>query len=307
MIHLCFAFLFKVIPLYMNILLGFIAGKVIGVSRDAVARLMLYLFAPIVIFNGVIQTDLNPNILSLPFITFTISACLCGFFYWLSGFFWHDSTRNLVALSAGTGNTGYFGLPIALLLFSEQGEGIYIMAILGLTFYENTLGFYMMARGKHTKAECLAKLIKLPALYALFFGLVFNLLQIPIFGVFTEFMKHIKGAYTVLGMMIIGLGMAGLKKIKIDLTFIGITFLAKFIAWPLLMLLTITLDKQLFNFFDPNICQALTLLSFVPLAANMVILASLMDVHPEKASAAVLLSTIVAIVYIPLMISCFIL
>lgn len=307
MIHLCLPFLLKVVPLYLNILLGFVAGKFIGIARDSVARLMLYLFVPLVIFNGVINTKLDLSIISLPFITFIISCGLCLFFYWMSGFAWHDSTRNLVALSAGTGNTGYFGLPLAILLFNDQGEGIYIMAILGLTVYENSLGFYMIARGRYTAAECISKLVRLPAIYALISGLLFNLLHIPMPDVFAEFMKHIKGAYTVLGMMIIGVGIAGLKHFKIDISFITITFLAKFIAWPLLIALTINLDSHFFGFFDQTIYQALILLSLVPLAANVVVLASLMDIHPDKAATAVLLSTILSIIYIPLMVSCFIL
>lgn len=307
MMHLCLPFFMKVVPLYMNILLGYIAGKAFDANRETVSKLMLYIFVPLIILNGVSNTQLNVNILSLPLIIFGICTGLCFLFYWMSGFLWQDSTKNLVAFSAGTGNTGYFGLPLALLLFDDQGEGIYIIAILGVTIYENSLGFYMIARGKHSTQACLAKLLKLPAIYALAGGLFLNFFQIPLPDFFTEFMKHIKGAYTVLGMMVIGLGIASLTRFKLDFNFIGMTFLAKFIAWPLLIALTITLDTYVFGFFDNAIYQALTLLSFVPLAANMVILASLLDVHPEKASAAVLVSTVLAIIYIPLMVSCFLL
>lgn len=307
MMSMCFPFLLKVVPLYMNMLLGYIAGKTLDANRNTIAKLMLYMFAPIVIFNGVINTRLDYNILALPFITYAICACLCFFFYWLSSYIWDDATKKLVAFSAGTGNTGYFGLPIALMLFDDQGEGIYIMSVLGVTIYENSLGFYMIARGKYTTAECLAKLARLPALYALTAGLILNFFSISLPDVFAEFMKHIKGAYTVLGMMIIGLGLAGLTQFKLDFNFIGMTFLAKFVAWPILIALTISMDSYVFGFLDENIYQALTLLSFVPLAANMVILASLLDVYPEKASAAVLISTLLAIVYVPLMVSCFLL
>jgi predicted permease len=268
---------------------------------------MIYLFGPLVIFNGVINTRLDFTILSLPLITFSLAIGLCLLFYWFAGFIWQDSTKNLVGFSAGTGNTGYFGLPLALLLFDDQGEGIYIMAILGLTLYENTLGFYLMARGKYTVKECLNKVVKLPALYALFGGVLLNFLHVPIPDIFTEFMKHIKGAYTVLGMMVIGLGIAGLKHFKMDLSFVGMTFLAKFVVWPILIVMVIALDTFIFGMFDENIYQALTLLSFVPLAANLVIFASLMDIQPEKAAAAVLVSTLVSIIYIPLMVGCFLL
>lgn len=307
MTYFCLPFLFKVIPLYFNMGLGYVAGKKLGASRDTFAKLMLYMFAPLIVFNGVINTQLSLSVLILPFITFLICTFLSFFFYWIATFIWSDSTKNLVGFSAGTGNTGYFGLPLALLLFDDQGEGIYIMAILGVTLYENTIGFCMIASGKHTIRETLMKLSKLPALYALGGGLAINLMHIPKNEIFVDFMQHIKGAYTVLGTMIIGLGLAGLKGFKLDFRFIGITFLARFIAWPLVVALIIMIDNSVFGLFDTTMYQALTLLSFVPLAVNTVILASLLDVHPEKASAAVLLSTIVAIVYIPIMAGCFLL
>lgn len=298
---LFFAFFLKVIPLYLNLLLGFLAGKFLNASRDTVAKLMFFMINPIVIFNGVINTKINNSILFLPLVTFVIGSSLCFLFYRLSGRLWQDSVRNLVAFSSGTGNTGYFGLPLALLLFSDQGEGVYIMAILGLTLYENSLGYYMIARGTHSAAECCIKLVKLPSLYAFIGGLAFNLLKIPIPEVFIEFMKHIKGTYTVLGMMIIGLGLAGLTQFKLDVKFIGLTFLAKFIAWPAAIILIVFADIYLFGFFSPDIYRALMLIAIVPLAANTVILASLLQIHPEKAATAVLLSTLLALIYVPIM------
>jgi predicted permease len=43
------------------------------------------------------------------------------------------------------------------------------------------------------------------------------------------------------------------------------------------------------------------------LAVNMVIWATLLEVHPDKAATAVLLSACVAIIYIPLLVGCFLL
>jgi len=306
MITLCASFLLKIVPLYLNVLLGFIAGKFTEISRDSIARLLIYIFAPIVFFNGVANIPLDLNILFLPFMILAISVLLCGVFYRLSGLIWQDSTKNLVAFSAGTGNSGYFGLPLALLLLDDKGEGIYIMAVLGMVLYENTVGFYIIARGKHSVSDCLLKLVKLPALYAIAFGLLINLLNISLPEIIVEFIDHIKAAFSVLGLVIIGLGMAALKKIKTDFSFIGMTFLAKFIAWPALIGMIIAGDRY-FGIFDSGTYQALTLFSFVPLAANLVIFSAVFDIHTEKAASAVFFSIIVSIIYIPFMVGCFIL
>ena len=65
------------------------------------------------------------------------------------------------------------------------------------------------------------------------------------------------------------------------------------------------LDRLYFRFFDPSIVNVLLILSLVPLAANTVAIATELKTHPEKASLAVLLSTLFALFFIPAMVSIF--
>ena len=296
----------KIIPLYLNIALGFIAAKTLDVHRDTIAKIMFFLINPLIVFNGVLSVHLSASVLSLPLLTFCVSSGLSFLFYWLGGFLWKDSTRNLLAFSSGTGNTGYFGIPLAIILFPDEGESDYILAILGMTLYENTFGYYWMSKGTSDSTHWLVKLVRLPALYAFFSGLILNALGMPIPTIFADFMIHIKGAFTVLGMMVIGLGLASFHQLKFDTVFIGLAFFAKFFIWPALMLLLIAIDKAFLHIYTDNIHGSLLLLSMVPLAVNMAIFASLLKAQPEKASTAIFLSTLLALIYIPLMVTIFI-
>ena len=49
-----------------------------------------------------------------------------------------------------------------------------------------------------------------------------------------------------------------------------------------------------------DIYRAFILLSIVPIAANTVIFATALDVHPDKVSSAVLFSTIFCLIYVPI-------
>ncbi|WP_068469585.1 AEC family transporter [Candidatus Protochlamydia phocaeensis] len=296
----------KLIPLYLNILLGYIAGKKLQANQDTIATLMFYIISPLIIFNGVLNTQLDMRIMTLPILTFVISCSLCLVFYRFSRRIWSDSSKNIMAFSAGSGATGYFGVPLAMMIFNPQIEGVYIMALLGVTLYDNSLGYYISAKGSYTPKECFYKILRLPTLYAFMLGLAFNLCQFSMPDIYLEFIGHIKGVYVVMGMMIIGLGLAGLTHFKLDVKFVGMTFLAKFLVWPLLVLLIIALDKSFFGIYDPIIHQVLILLSIVPLAVNTVIMATLVKCHPEKAAATVLLSTLFALFYVPVMTSLFI-
>lgn len=303
---LFFALLLKISPLYFNMLLGFVAGKLLGTPREAIARLMFYIISPLIMFNGVLHTRVDMSILSLPFFVLTLSSMLCLLFYQLGKNMWTDSSNNLMAFGAGSGNTGYFGLPIALYLFNNQGEGVYMMALLGITIFENSIGFYICAKGTYSPLECIQKLVRLPIIYAVLAALTINYLHIPMPVIFMEFMSHIKGTYAVLGMMIIGLSLASLRHFNLDFKFLGMSFAAKFLAWPFLILLFTYIDAHWLGIYSNDIHQALILLSIVPLAVNMVIVATVLKTEPEKAAAAVLLSTIFALVYAPFMIIYFI-
>ena len=218
----------------------------------------------------------------------------------LGRFIWHDTTRNILAFAAGDGNTGYFGIPVATILFNTNLVNIYIFGSLGLSLFESSLGFFITAKGQYTAQESLLKIAKLPSLYAFFIGLLFNTIGLHLGSIYTDTVSNFRGAYTILGMMIIGLGLASIVDYKFDFKFIGLSFFAKFIVWPVLMALVIIINTATLRIYDPNISKVLILLSIVPLAAATVVIATQMNVQPEKASLAVSSSTLFALFYIPL-------
>ena len=297
-----FLILTKLIPLYITILMGFIAGRVLNVDKDGIARIVFFLIVPIVFGSGVSKVDLSPSLLALPVLAFAMSSLLCVLFYHLGGKFYSGGERNLLAMSAGNGNTGYFGVPLALALFDTHGFGIYMTLILGVSIFENTVGYYYGAIGQHTARECLIKISKLPLLYGFMIGLGINYFAVPVPQVMQDFFLSVRGSYTVLGMMIIGLSLSAMTRFEIDWKFISLSFAAKFLAFPLLAWSVVMCDIQWLHWFTNDMHKAILLFSIVPMAANVVVLATLLGVHPEKAATAVFLSTLVAIFYVPLMV-----
>lgn len=297
---------YKVIPLYFSILLGYIGGRFVRVKRADITRLVFYMLTPLIVFNGVLYTPLSVAVLTLPLATYVVSCLLALLFYWISSFIWKDNSKNILAYTAGSGNTGYFGLPLAIMLFDNVGEGIYIVGLMGLALYESTLGFYLLAKGRFRTKDSLIKVLTLPTVHAFILGIILNSLGVTFGTMFHDFMDQIKGAYTILGMMVIGLGIAALKTFRIDWKFIGVSFIAKFVAWPIAAFTIIALDRLVFGIFDPVMYQALLLLSIVPLSVNTVIVATLLDAQPNKAATSVMLSTLFAMFYVPLMVVLFI-
>ncbi len=47
----------KLIPLYITIFLGFLAGRRLGVERESVGALVFYILAPVIMLSGVMKAD----------------------------------------------------------------------------------------------------------------------------------------------------------------------------------------------------------------------------------------------------------
>jgi predicted permease len=289
-----------ILPLYLMIALGYVAGRWLHVSSQQIAGMVIYLIVPVVFFGAVATTPLNPSYLLLPVIAFLMSAVMALVMYTVARRLFRDATANLIGQASCTANTGYFGVPLFLSLQPEHALGVYLLAIIGISVSEATLGYYIIARGHFTAREAVRKLLRLPLLYACAAGLVTNVLVPAWPEVMIKTLIQFRGAYVVLGMMMIGVGLASLKGLEVNRRFLAVLFVQKFVLWPLLAISIILLDRLGPQLLDPLATSVILTFSLVPLAANTVAFAAQLRVHPEKAAAAVLISTILALGYLPL-------
>ncbi|MFN3580387.1 MAG: AEC family transporter [Pseudomonas sp.] len=294
---------YTLLPLYLTVVLGWLAGRYLQASGSHIAGIMLYIVTPSVIFAGVMSAPLSVSVIILPFLVFGFCS-LVGLTMLLVAKRWlRVAGANMIPLSVGTGNTGYFGVPVALLLFGEQGLSLYIVCMLGTTLYENSLGFYLAARGRFGVRDCLRKVASLPSVYAFALAVVLNLSGVPLPATFQPLFDNLRGAYSVLGMMIIGMSILSLRGLAGDLRFSALTFFGKFIVWPLLALGFWWVDSQITGLYEPAVYHAVFLIAITPVAANTVVIATLLDTFPRQVAATTLISTLFALLYIPLMVA----
>jgi malate permease and related proteins len=297
----------KLLPLYAVILIGFVAGRTLKAKWESIATLLIYVIAPIIVFTGIMSAPLDASRLALPFLFFLICSTLCVIFFYILSFFWQPPTKNILAFSTATGNSGYVGLPVAIFIFGNDALSIAVLIALGFILYENTLGFFITARGQHSTLESLGRVVRLPTVYAFILAVICNLSNIELGSALTELGVNFRGAYSVLGMMMIGLGVAQYTRLTLDFRFISTALLLKFLVWPMVMISLILLDKHFLHFFSPLEHSVMLLMSVVPLPANSVALAMEMGTAPEKTASAVLISTLLALFYIPLVMGLYLL
>jgi predicted permease len=293
----------KLISALLSVIIGFLAGKFNKVEREHIASLLFYFISPIVFFAIPASAPLSISALSITLVTFVIATILCLICYNLFGMYFDESSRNILAMTAGTANAGYFVLPVAASLFDDYTLSIYMMAVVGLSIYESSVGFFICARNISSTQESIKRVIKLPNLNAFVLGCIFSFAGFTLPDFLDDFIYNMRGSYSILGMIMIGLGISTLNKFEIDLKFTGSAFLSKFIFYPTIVNLFILLDKFLMHNYTTSHYQALQLLSTAPMAANTIVFASFAKANPEKVATTVLLSAIFSLIYMPTMIS----
>lgn len=291
----------KLVPLYLMIGLGYIASRFLAAQKETVGRILIYIITPAVVFYGTATANLDAGNLLLPLVFFAVACANCLLFLGAGKRAFNGRTeKNILAFAAGSANVGYFGLPVALALFDSQIFAMAVLSVMGLILYENTVGFFVVANGSYGSRASFAKLVRLPAIYAFAAGVLFNAAGFNLGGLAVSTLDYFKAAYTLLGMMLIGMGMVVVDFKKIDFKFVTLAFLAKFIIWPAAIAAVIFCDANFFHIFSVGAYKVMVLMSVVPLAANTVAYATEFKTCCDKAALAVLLSTLFALLYVPL-------
>jgi predicted permease len=295
----------KLAPLYLLVGVGFLLGRLGGVKGQDLGRLALFVLSPAVVFKGFVTADLKGALLALPFAVFGLCSTVALITASVAGRFWRDGRERIAAFTGGTGNTGFFGIPACLALVGPESLPYVVMVSFGATAYENSVGFFTVARAEASVGGAVLRVLKYPGLHACWIGAALNLSGTKVPPAVMQSVDILAGGFVPVGMMIVGLGLSQVHSIRLDLGFTAFTFLVKFGLWPALALGFIAVDRAWLHIFDRVGHQVLLIESLVPLAAVTVVHASLRNIHPDRAAIAVAASTLFALAWLPVVFSRF--
>ncbi len=288
-------------PLFMLLSfvgLGWVAARWLRIDPQPIATLLLYVIAPLTFFRALMSGNPTPDYLLLTLALFIISSAIALLVRGIAQNYFGAQEGALLAFSAGTGNTGYFGLPVALIILPAEGITLYLFCILGVTLYEFTVGFYVSARGQFSVRQSLYKIARLPLIYAFIAALVLTQLDISLPAALLTSLDVFPATYTLLGMMIIGMTLSHVTLAAWDSRLIGACIVLRYGIWPIATLMIVILLQQWLAIPEP-LAMAFLLLSVVPMAANVVVVAMELGIQPQKGALAVLVTTLMAPLLIP--------
>lgn len=288
------------LPLYLWIGLGFFLGRFFQLKGRPLARALIYFIAPVVVFTGVWQQQLTLTRLSLPFLFFALCAAVGLVFSKITQSHLPKTLRGVWAYASASGNTGYFGFPLVTALYGTDALGVAILISLGFMIFENTLGFYLMARAQFSGRESLRKLFRLPLLYAFALGCFANALQwVPPDFYNGWIYAPARKVYSALGMLIIGLGLAGFRRLDFSAKEFAWAYGFKFLIWPIGVLALLLVDLHFTMWLSSLERQVMFVMSLVPFPANSVAFSMELKSEPHKVAALVLSGTLFAALFIP--------
>ncbi len=291
-------------PLILLVVIGFILSRVLHVKNHDIGKLILYVLSPAITFKGFIEADLHENsIAMLPVVVFVLCCVISVIAHAIAKLLWQDGLERIAAFCAATGNTGFFGIPACTALIGQEALPIAVLVSFGITAYEISLGYYLVACTEETPRRAFIQMIRYPGLHAAYLGVFFNFLDISIPKFLFETVSLLAAGYTTLGMMIIGIGLAGLKTIKINVSFIAFTSIMKFAIWPIISIGFVKLDQYFWHIFETLEHKVLLIESLVPMAAVTIVHAYLRNIHPEQTAATIAISTFFSLIWLPIVLT----
>jgi len=289
-----------VAPLFALILLGYVCGKIVAIPLQGLAWLnffVIYIALPPLFFQLLSKTPVS-EFANIEFLLLASGATLVVFVlgFAITRIFKRGDTRiaTIQGLAGAYGNIGYMGPPLAIAAFGPEA-GVPVALVFCL---DNTLHFILapllMTLGDSKRKQWIvvfAKILKNifthPFIIATIVGLLAAYFQLQIAEPVDRFLDSLAGAAAPCALFSLGVSAAlrPLKRVPLDLSYL---LPIKLLVHPVLVYFAVSWIPGV----DPIWVYAAVLLASLPTATNVFVIAQQYEVWEQRASSAVVLSTV---------------
>ncbi len=299
---------FRTLPFFAIIGLGYWAGRTRFFTDEATAYLTKFVFffplsAMIFRFaaNLSVTEIFDPNLI-IGYLAGTLGVYLVATV--VAMLRRQDiSTAAVEAQCAAIGNVGFLGIPMMVILFGEASVGpmMLVLAVDLVVFSSLIVVLINAHRGAGLSLATLrlvgVGLLKNPMILSIVAGLAWSAGQVPIPTSMNDFLAILGGAATPGALFAIGASLASKSAERVEVA--GWLSFAKLVLHPLGVAAGVLWLMPVTPFSAAVAISAASL----PVAGNVYMLAQHYGVAPQRASAAILISTVVSIVTGPFIIA----
>jgi len=295
------AILFKTLPFFALIGLGYWAGRTRFFTQEATAYLTKFVFyfaLSAMIFRFTSNLELsdvwNAN-LALGYLAGTVAVYLLATVVaLLRG--QNMETTAVEAQCAVIGNVGFLGIPMLTLLLGEAAIGPVVMAVsLDLILFSGLIVILITISREGRFTIGLLRivglgLVKNPMIVSVIAGLSWAGLDLPIPAPMADFLTLLGAAATPGALFAIGASLASKSAERLQVA--GWLSFCKLILHPAAVAVALIYVFPV----DPYVAAVVISAAALPVAGNVYILAQHYGVAPQRVSAAILVSTALSIV-----------
>lgn len=298
------------VPVFGIVLTGYLAGyyNVLGADSAAALNRFVYYFAlPPVLFVFTARAPID-KILNWPFIAAFVLGSLATLVITIVAgrLLFGRMAPSVLAVQALTSvfsNTAYMGIPLFLTAFGPEGALPAIVATLAATtlLIGGTIATLETERAvgpsaAQIVAQVANTLVRNPLLIAPFLGIAFSMLAWPIPKAAGNFLDLLAASAGPAALFALGLSLVG-RRLLGNAVEVGWLVALKLLVHPVITYLLVAHVFQM----EPLWAKAAIILSALPVGALVFVIAQQYNVEVERASAAVIASTILSVASISLL------
>ncbi|MDD5468261.1 MAG: AEC family transporter [Anaerolineales bacterium] len=290
MSELASIFLNNILPIFLAAAGGFALGKAFNLDPRPVSQVAFNIFSPCLIFYLLTSLEVSGEAVATMALFATINILLMGGMAWVAGRLLKLERGVLAAaiLTVMIGNNGNYGLAVNKFAFGEAAlayASVYFVTG-AIIFY--TIGVIIASMGKVSLKQAALELVKVPAVYAVIFALLFNAvgwhLPLPI----DRTVELLSEAAIPVLLVLLGLQLQRSTQGN-NLRALGMSVFLKLAITPLVALGLARLMGLSGPAWQAGITEAA-----MPTAIMSTIVASEYDVEPSLVTAIVLVSTLLS-------------
>lgn len=295
---LFFLTLFKILPLFIIILVGYIFGKVFSnLDNTILNKITLWLAGNILAFTAINSNPPKLNELKSFFIGYSFIFILAITLpLILKKLNLIKSEWGIVSFALMFSNGGYLGYPVVSALFGEEYIAKAVMYVIVMTLLSFSIGIIILT-GDIKKG--LTNMIKLPMLWGFLIGWVLGINglsweNLP-FSLY-EPLKMIKDASIVIILINIGVSLSRIKIKIYDLYDTLLTTTFKLIVFPVIAVFLVRILK-----LDPILAGVFVIEVGMPVGMNVSFITEELKINPALGNLMVFVSTLASIITVPLL------
>jgi predicted permease len=296
--------------LFLLMITGYICRRVSIIDDMASKRLsglIIKIGQPMMIVGALISKEFSTELLKeglfFMLIGFLIHPLMAVFAYLTGPLYKDQAERKISRFCTIFTNCGFIGFPILEAIFPGKGSFIGAFFVIGFHIYIWTLGIFILSEGREdiklTPKKALLNPGTIPCAIGLSLYLLKSVITIPTFAI--DFTNHLGNLCLPISVLITGALVAkqGFKRMFSNPR-LYLFHSIKLIGVPILISL-IAKVATLGMADNYNVILFCTVISALPSAASITMLAELYDINPEYAAQSVGSSSLLSIGTLPLL------